>query len=222
MPNFNPFGNDHEDTSFETGAPVSQAAKNLSQAAQKQADDAAVKAAQDFDQTTGDIVAQLYGVDQSSDPGTDETNPQMTDHTAAAAHMAKAQSTGGTHASQSANGNSNQTPEEQAKMEKIRRELFGNYSSKFQSAPNGAQNINTNLDMEMEKARQERKRKEEERKREEEEEAQRKKEEEEAQKQELVMPSGKKAGFQMGKPKQQPMALRQAQTKTEIQRGTTG
>lgn len=213
MPNFNPFNLDHEDTSFEQGMPVSQAAKNISQAVQKQADDAIKK-------VNDEIIAQLYGPSTLSEPGTDEANVQHTDANNAATRAAS------THAAVSGQAgkttaNSNQTPEEQEKMEKIRHELFGNYSAKFQSAPNGAQPLNTNLEMAMEKARKEREQKEMQQKQAEEEE-QRKKEEEEQQKQELDMPAGKKTGMMFGKKQQEPVALRLARTKTEINRGTNG
>lgn len=216
MPNFNPFSNDAEDTSFEQGSAVSQAAKSATKAVssqmQKQADDA-------FKKANEDIVSLLYGPSTPQEPGTDETNTQHTDSSNAATRAAS------THAgvSKTANVNPNQTPEEQAKMEKIRSELFGNYSMTFKAAAaNGAQNLTTSIDQEMEKVRKEREQKEMQRKQEEEEEEQRKKEEEEAQQQELAMPAGKKTGMQMGKQKQEPIALRQAKTKTEIQRGTSG
>lgn len=216
MPNFNPFNLDNEDTSFEQGMPVSQAAKNISQAAQKQADDAIKKA-------NDEIVAQLYGPSTPSEPGTDEANVQHTDASNAATRAAATHAAAGGHTGKTTtNTNPNQTPEEQAKMEKIRHELFGNYSAKFQSAPNGAQPLNTNLEMAMEKARKEREQKEMQRKQEEEEEERRKKEEEEQQKQELDMPAGKKTGMMFGKKQQEPIAVRLAKTKAEINRGQTG
>ena len=213
MPNFNPFSNDAEDTSFETGMPVTQAAKAVSQAAsaqaQKQSDDA-----------TKAIVDQLYAPSTPQDQGTDEAKTQHTDASNSATRAAS------THASVSktAKVNPNQTPDEQEKMEKIRHELFGNYAITFKSAPNSA-GINTaavGLDQEMEKERKAREQREMQGKKEEEEEAQRKKEEEEAQKQEMVAPAGKKTGFQMGRKQQEPMALRLAKTKTEINRGASG
>jgi len=217
MPNFNPFSNDTEDTSFEQGSPVTQAAKNVTKAATAKAqDDAKAFAAAMRD--------QLYGpsTSQDPDPGTDETNTGHTDNSNAASR-AMAHAGGGAHNTSNPNANPNQTPEEQAKMERIRHELFGQYSSKFRSAQNGAVNITTDLEQEMEKARQERKRKEEERKREEEEEEKRKKEEEARKNQDqLAMPAGKKTGMQMGKKQQQPVALTQAKTKTEINRGSSG
>ena len=218
MPNFNPFSSDHEDTSFEHGSPVTQAAKNISQAAQQKTA-AAIKKAND------EIVAELYGSSKPAEPGTDEANTQHTDASnaatrAAATHGAVSGKTG----KATANANPNQTPEEQAKVEKIRHELFGNYSMTFKSAPNaaGINSATVGLDQEMERARKEREQKEMQRKQEEEEEEQRKKEEEEAQKQELDAPAGKKTGFQMGKKQQEPIALRLAKTKTEINRGATG
>src|SRR5258707_413258 len=114
MPNFNPFSNDSENTSFEQGTPVTQAAKTVTNAA-------------------------------------------------------------------AANANPNITPEEQAKMERIRQELFGSYSATFKAAAqNGAQNITTSLDQEMEKARKQREQAEMQRKQEEEEEEKRRQEEAEA------------------------------------------
>jgi hypothetical protein len=216
MPNFNPFSSDNDDTSFELGSPVNQAAKNVTKAASNKANDNAKAFA-------AAMRDQLYGSSTSStpqEPGTDETNTGHTDNSNAASR-AMSHAGGGTHNTSHTNANPNQTPEEQAKMEKIRHELFGQYSSKFRSAQNGAVNITTDLEQEMEKARQERKRKEEERKREEEEEERRKKEAKEKQ-QEFVTPAGKKTGMQMGKKQQEPIALRLSKVKTEINRGSTG
>ena len=123
MPNFNPFLQDAEDTSFEQGTPVTQAAKYVTNAAATQADDAIKKA-------NDEIVALLYGPSTPQEPGTDETNTQHTDASNAATRAAA------THAgvSKTANVNPNQTPDEQAKMERIRHELFGNYSATFKAA----------------------------------------------------------------------------------------
>lgn len=206
--NINPFSDKNEETSFEQGAPVSQAAKNAAKAAGSQVN-TQIKAANQ------DIVSQLYAPTTQQEPGTDETNTQQSDQTNVSRAGANGQS------GKQANINPNQPPEEQAKMEKIRKELFGNYSAKFQ-VQNGAQNITTNLEQEMEKARREREQKETQRKQAEEEEEQRKKEEEEAQQQELDMPAGKKTGFMFGKKQQQPMAVQIAKTRTEVNRGTTG
>ncbi len=212
MPNINPFSNDAEDTSFEQGTPVTQAAKSVTKAASAQAQAVAKQA-------TDDLVNFLYAPSEPQEPGTDETNTQHTDASNASTRTAS------THAgvSKTANVNPNQTPEEQAKMEKIRGELFGNYSAAFKrEGMSGAQNITTSVDQEMEKARREREQMEMQRKQEEEEEEQRKKEEEAAQQEELAMPAGKKTGMQMGKQKQEPMALRLAKTKAESNRGSTG
>jgi hypothetical protein len=207
MPNFNPFSTDNEDSSFEQGLPVNQAAKNVTKATASQIK----KQNDDFGKAMRD---QLYGLtpqDQNAD------DPQQHDDQKNATHSASGQ-TGANN-----NANSNQTPDEQAKMERIRHELFANYSMKFKSAANSAQNITTDLEQEIEKARQERKKKEQEQKQEEEEEEKRKKEEEErAKQQELAMPAGKKTGFMAGKKQQQPMAVQLAKTKTEINRGTSG
>ena len=214
MSNLNPFSDDAESTSFERGMPVNQAAKNVSQAAQAQAK-------QMIQDANKQLLDQMYGPSTpptGEDPGTDETNVQHSDASNASTRQAASHAA----ASKTANVNPNQTPEEQAKMEKVRQELFGNYKAKFQAAPNGAQPLNTNLEMDIEKARKEREQKEAQRKQEEEEEEQRKKEEEEAKRQELDTPAGKKTGFQMGKKQQEPMALRLAKTKTESNRGTTG
>jgi hypothetical protein len=206
----NPFSTDNEDTSFEQGSPVTQAAKNAAKATSTQAD-AQVQA------STQAIVDQLYGVNDSSpaDAGTDEVNTQHADSSNSATRAAAA------HAGAQKSSNSNKSPEEEAKMEKIRHELFGNYSGKFQSAQNGAHGLNTNLDQEMEKARQERIQKEEQRNQEEEEEQQ-KKEAEKAQMDEglgSLMPEGKHTGRNRMK---QPVAVTLAKTKTEINRGATG
>ena len=211
MPNFNPFSDDAESTSFERGMPVNQAAKNVTQAAKQQADEQ-VKAANKA------IIDQLYGPSDAApeDPGTDEANPLQHDNSNQAARMAAAQM------SSQKSSNSNQSPEEAAKMKKIRAELFSQYSAKFHSAINGAQPLNTNLEMQMDKVRKENEQQEMQKKQEEEEEEQRKKEEEEAQKQELAEPTGKKSGMMYGKKQQEPLALRLAKTKTEINRGATG
>ncbi len=201
--NFNPLSDRGEETSFEQGMPVTQAAKNAVKAVSVQADDARKK-------TTQDILAQFYG------SSTDETNTQQTDHTGVSRAGANGQS------GKSTNTNPNQTPEEQAKMERIRRELSGNYSAKFKSAPNGPFGLITDLDQGIEKARRDREQKEMQRKQDDEEKKEAERREKEAQEQELVMPAGKKVGFQMGKKQQQPIALRIAETKTEIHRGSTG
>jgi hypothetical protein len=208
----NPFNNNSEDTSFEQGSPVTQAVKNATKATSVQANIQAQA-------TTQAIVDQLYGVSDSTptDAGTDEANTQHTDSSNAAIRAVSSQS--GAQKS----SNSNQTPEEEAKMEKIRHELFGNYSGKFQSAQNGAHGLNTNLDQEMEKARQERKQKEQQREQEQEEEEEKQRlEAEKAQMDEglgSLMPQGKNTGRNRMK---QPVALTQAKTKTEINRGATG
>lgn len=206
---FNPFSNDAEETSFEQGSPVTQAAKNVTKAAVSAASSQA-KA------TTQAIVNQLYGIPSPAEPGTDESNPQTINH-ANPAQMAGAKS------GSAANATQTQPLEEQAKLEKLRQELFGNYSAKFKSAQNNVGNLVTDVEQEMEKARQERKRREEERKQQEEEEARQREEAKRAQQQEQsAAPAGKKTGVMFGKKQQQPVALRQAKTKTEINRGTTG
>lgn len=208
MANFNPFNNNAEDTSFEQGMPVSQAAKNVTKAAQQKTDDAIKKANQE-------IVAQLY---RSSDASTQDQNSDTTANKTGS----YIDTTTGMQAGLSTDSNSNQTPEEQAQIAKVRSALFGNYSGKFQSAPNGAHGLITNIDQEMERARKEREQRETQRKQEEEEEERRRQEEEEAQKQELAMPAGKKTGAMFGKKQQQPMVVQRAKTTTEINRGTSG
>jgi len=215
MPNFNPFSDDNENTSFEQGMPINQAAKNVTKTstaqAQKQVDD-----------TTKAIVAQLYGATpDGQDQGTDEANTSHLDHSNAASRAAAHAGSGKPSHSASNSSNSNQTPEEQAKLEKVRHELFANYGSKFKTAQNGPFTITTDLEQEMEKARREREQKEMQRKHEEEEEERRKKEEEE-QKQDLAMPAGKKTGVMMGRKQQQPMEVQLAKTRTESNRGTSG
>ena len=211
MPNFNPFSNDNEDTSFERGMPINQAAKNVT----KSATQGATQQANQFGkQASDDLLKFIYGDPTAQDPGTDEANPSHTDHNNSASHHA---------AGTNSNSNQNQSPDEQAKMERVRHELFGNYAVKFKSAQNSAVNITTDIDQEMEKARKERERLEEERKREEEEEEQRKLEaKRQAQQQDFAMPAGKKTGMMMGKKQQQPMAVQLEKTKTESNRGTTG
>src|ERR1700729_1385708 len=109
MPNFNPFSSDDEDTSFELGSPVNQAAKNVTKAASNKAnDDAKAFAAAMRD--------QLYGSSTPQEPGTDEANTGHTDNSNAASR-ATAHAGGGAHNTSHANANPNQTPEEQAKME---------------------------------------------------------------------------------------------------------
>jgi len=207
---FNFSNNKTEDTSFERGSPINQTAKTFvkttSTQIQKQGDD-----------TAKAILNQLYGVSDS--PVQDEQGGGNA-QSAVPTNFSKP-ATGQT-AGNASNSNPSQVPEEQVQMEKVRRELFSNYSKNYKSAQNGAQNIITNLDLEMEKARKEREQKELQRKQEEEEEERRKKEEEERQKQELLVPAGKKTGIMLSKKQQQPIAVRLAATKTEINRGTSG
>src|SRR5579862_4867393 len=111
MPNFNPFSNDAEDTSFEQGTPVTQAAKTVTKTASDQAQAAAKKA-------TDDVIDFLYAPTAPQEPGTDEANTQHTDQSNAATRAAAAQT--GTHKSttnisSNANANPNVTPDEQAK-----------------------------------------------------------------------------------------------------------
>lgn len=201
---FGSFSND-ENNSFEQGLPLNQAAKNAAKVAVSQTKTQA-------DDTTKAILDQLYGPGTPSgqDQGTDEANPAHTDQSNSAT---RAVTTHGGMANKSSNTNSNQTSEEQTKLEKIRRELFAkNYGGQF------------GVDQEMAKARREREEKEKQREKEEEEEKQRL-EAEKAQMDEglgSLLPAGKKTGAMFGKKQQQPIALRQAKTKTEINRGTSG
>jgi len=213
MPNFNPFGNDNENTSFERGAPINQAAKNVVQGATSQVKTAAKSVGDDI---TSQILGALYG--PSQDQGTDEANASQTDQSNPLAHAAKQM---GANNSSASTTNSNQSPQELADLEKVRRELSGNYSAQFNTAHNGPFNITTNLEQEIERARKEREQKEMQRKQQEEEEEQRRKQEEEAKKQQIAMPSGKKTGM-MGNQPQKPMAVRLEETKTEGNRGTSG
>src|ERR1700722_2324034 len=177
--NFNPFGNDNEDTSFERGAPVNQAAKNVVQGTTTQVKSAAKSVGDDI---TSQILGALYG--PSQDQGTDEANASQTDHSNPLAHAAKQMG-----ASNASAANSNQSPQELADLEKVRRELSGNYSGRFNTAHNGPFNISTNLEQEIERARKEREQKEMQRKQQEEEEEMRRKQEEEAKKQQIAMPA---------------------------------
>lgn len=204
---FNPLNSNSEDTSFETGNPLTQAAKNIAKAASTQTQ-AQIKASNKA------IVAQLYGVTPTEqEQATDNANP-----------LASAQTNQPNTQGQQQVGNSNtsKSPEENATMEKIRRELFGNYASKFKSASNAQPGmITTDVEQEMEKARQERKQKEAQWKQQEEEES-RQREEAEQEKKKDVMPSGKKTGMMYGRKQQQPIELERAKTRTEVNRGTTG
>ena len=210
MNNF--FNSNDEDTSFERGNPISQAAKTTAKAInaqsqqQQKAFSDAIKKQLYGDQTATD---QTSGVDESGNATPNATNPNASAVGQIPQQRRSPEETG------------EKSPEEQAKMEKVRRELFGNYAAKFKTAQNGPFGITTDVEQEMEKARQERKQKEEERKREQEEEERRKKEEEERQKAELgpITPPGKGGGRNK---MQQPIALTQAKTKTEINRGTSG
>lgn len=209
--NINPFSDSDDNTSFERGMPVNNAAKTA-------ANNAAKTVTTQTDKQIQDALNQvLYGpsTPPTEDKGTDEANPTPTDHTTASQ---------GANKQAAAGKNSNQTPEEQAKMEKIRHELFGNYSLTFRAAAvNGAQNIITGVDMEMDRERKKREQEEMQKKQEEEqEEEQKKQEEEEAAQEQLAMPAGKKTGMQMGRKQQEPIALRLSKTKTEINRGATG
>jgi hypothetical protein len=207
MPNFNPFKSESEDTSFEQGMPVNRAVKNITKATASQIK----KANDDFAKAMRD---QLYGSSSPQDQNTDNAaNPLQ-----AAGSQGKQQGTNNT-------SNTNRSPEEQVKMEKIRHELFGNYAIQFKSAPNtaGINNASVGLDQELERERKKREQEEQQRKQDEEEEEQRKKEEKEKAKQEEVLaPAGKKTGFMLGKKQQQPIAVQLARTKTEVNRGTMG
>jgi hypothetical protein len=212
MSNFNPFSNDNEDSSFEQGLPVNQAAKNVTKAATS----ATAKQANQFGkQASDDLLKFIYG--DSTTPSEDQSvndnaTPQANTHSPQGAQT-------GSHA----NSNATQPPNEQAQMDKIRHELFGNYAVKFKSAQNSAVNITTDLEQEIEKARKERERMEEDRKREQEEEEERRKEaKQQDQQQQVAMPAGKKTGMMMGKKQQQPMAVQLERTKTEGNRGTSG
>src|SRR5580692_6935444 len=122
---FNPFNDDAENTSFEQGMPLNQAARNVAKATATQTDDQ-IKAANQA------IVDQLYGTTTPSgqEQGTDEAN---TSHTDASNAATRAVSThGGLAHNKGSNTKSNQTQEDQAKLEKIRHELFTkNYGGKF-------------------------------------------------------------------------------------------
>jgi len=196
MPNFNPFSDDHEDTSFEQGSPLNQTARNAAKAASSQTQ-AQVQASNKA------IVDQLYGF-------IDPTNPTEDDQQANDAAKQHSQNSHGQQANQ-ANTSSANTPEEQAKIEKIRRELF--------AKTHGGQ---FSIEQQMEKARKEREQKEQQLKQQEEEEERQKLEAQKAQQEEFAMPAGKKTGMVMGKKQQQPVALTQAKTKTEINRGASG
>ncbi|HWY79035.1 MAG TPA: hypothetical protein VNW29_01630 [Candidatus Sulfotelmatobacter sp.] len=198
---FNPFSNSGEDTSFEQGTPISQVAKTVTKQTSTQTT-AQMKAVNNA------IVDQLSGsVSSGQDQGSDV--------------LSKAQ--GGTTAGvQSNSANTTQSSEEQAKMEKIRRELFVNYGSKFKSAQNGPFGIRTDIEQGMEKARQERRQKEQQRKQEEEEEKRRREEEKKTEQEEFLSPAGKKAGVMFGKKPQKPLAVHLAKIKTEGNRGTSG
>jgi hypothetical protein len=215
MPNFNPFSSDDEDTSFERGTPISQTSKNITQAVSSQTNAQANK-------IKDDIVNQLYGPSTPQDQGTDEANTSQLDHSNAASRAVAHAGGAGANKSSSVQQSSNKTPEEQAKMERIRHELFGKYKAQFQPVQNGAHNIATDLEQGMEKARKEREQKKMQRKQEEEEEERRREEEKRTQQQELAMPAGKKTGFTFGKKQQQPMAVQLEKTKTESNRGTSG
>lgn len=198
MPNFNPFSNDSEDTSFERGAPVSQAAKSVTKAVSNQATTNA--------KAIGNTLLDwLYGTDSANaDPQGDDAAKQAV---AQGQQISPQQA-----ANASSSANSTKSPEEQAELAKVRQELFAkNYGGRFGVEP------------EMEKARQERKQKEQQKKQEEEEEKQRQ-EAAKAQMSELPMPRGKSTGrMRMSKPStEQPIELERAKTATEANRGTTG
>src|SRR5580704_11482128 len=108
MANFNPFSSDNEDTSFERGAPVNQAAKNVVQGATTQVKSAAKSVGDDI---TSQILGALYGPSTPQEPGTDEANASQTDHNNPLAHMAKQ-----TGASNASAANSNKSPQEQADL----------------------------------------------------------------------------------------------------------
>lgn len=199
----NPFSNNSEDTSFERGTPLGQTARNAVKVAATQAKALA-------DDTTKAFLDQLYG---PSTPSTDNTDQQVSDATKQLQQTGHGQQSAALQQALKGNaGNSAKSPDEQANLEKIRRELF--------AKTHGGQ---FNIEQQMEKARKEREQKEQQLKQQEEEEKQ-SKEAEKMQMEEAgpFMPAGKKTGMMFGRKPKQPMAVTQAKNKAESNRGATG
>lgn len=199
MPNFKPWSDANEDTSFERGAPVTQAAKSVTNAVSDQA-------ATHGKAIGNTLLDWLYGTDSANaDPQGDDAAKQAAQQGQPASAQQAAAATA---------ANATKSPEEQANLEKVRQELFAkNNSGQFGVEP------------EMQKARQERMQREKER---EEIEQQEKEAAAAAQSQmsELPMPQGKRTGMQPGKPnREQQMEspeIAKARTAAEANRGTTG
>lgn len=202
------FNFNSDNNSFEQGNPLTQAAKTVTKAAASQTA-AQVRA-------TGQVVADQLTGDAHAAPEVDEAQVKQT-------QPAQSSNAPATHGSQHT-GDATKAPDEQAKMDRIRRELFGNYASKFKTASNAQPGmVTTDLEQGMEKSRQERDQRDEQRRRDhEEEEQQRAQVEQEKRNEASTQAQGKSKGG--GKMRMQPpqTEVDKAKTKTEINRGTTG
>ncbi len=202
------FNFNSDNNSFEQGNPLTQAAKTVTKAVSSQT-------ATQVKASSQAIADQLTG-DTHSSPEIDEAQAKQTQPSQSSPTPAPQ---GSQHT-----GDATKAPDEQAKMERIRRELFGNYASKFKTASNAQPGmITTDVEQGMEKARQEREQHDEQRRRDhEEEEQQRAQAEQEKRNEGTTQAQGKSKGG--GKTRMQPpqTEVDKAKTKTEINRGTTG
>lgn len=190
---FNPFSSNDEDSSFERGSPIQQGAKNVVKAT-------ATQVQQQQKAFSKALTDQLYG------PSTDANNPQE-------GQVAQKDPTPGmeTIQKQMPNdpGNEKQLEETRKKLQELQRQHKEEYYEK------------TLGDSARKKIQQEEQQKEQEKLQTEEARQQQEAEEKASQEQNLggIAPQGKTTGRNR---MQKPVALTQAKTKTEINRGTTG
>jgi hypothetical protein len=189
---FNPFSNDSENTSFEQGNPINQTAKNAAKAASTQA-------TQQQQALSKAIVDQLYGV------STDANNKQAED---------AAKKTQQAPGMQTISKQMNLNPDDQNQLEEARKklhELQRMHKNYYEE----------NLGEAAQKKRAQAEEQEKQLKLQEEAEDERRKAEEKAAQEENLAagPQGKTGSRNRMSP---PVAVTQAKTKTEINRGTTG
>ena len=190
---FNPWGNNDENTSFEQGSPITQTTKNAAKAVSSQV----AQQQKAFSKSLND---QLYG------PSTDASNQQG--DAAAKKDQPPSMATIQKQMPQST-GDEKQLEETRKKLQEFQRQHRDTY-------------FNPTMGEEAHKKQEaEKKQQEQEQLQEEEAKRQQLTEEQAAQEQNLggVAPHGKTTGRNR---MQKPVALTQAKTKTEVNRGTTG
>ncbi|HEX8932343.1 MAG TPA: hypothetical protein VF810_04260 [Patescibacteria group bacterium] len=176
-----------------TGTVVKQTAKQAQQAAQS-------------------FVNQLYGATDTQAAG-----DQKTDTAAPLAGIQKPPTSSQVQQSASGSPLSTAAPEEQAKIEKTRRELQQTHTGSYVVPTLGKIG---DLEADIRKEEEKRKQEEQKKKQEEAEEEQQKLQEKQQREQEFIMPSGKMAGGRNRM--KQPISVTRAKTKAEINRGASG